>query len=49
MRTEREIRKEINKVRDARKQALHKVDRCNDRLDELDIELNESVLKGRQA
>lgn len=49
MRTQREIREEIKKVRDARKQALHKVDRCNDRLDELDIELNESVLKGRQA
>lgn len=46
MRTQQEIKEEIRKVRDARKKAIRKVERCNDRLDELEIELDEASQKG---
>ena len=39
MRTQLEIRKEIKKVEEARKKAVHKVNKCDDRLDELNFEL----------
>jgi len=39
MRTAQEIRKEIEKVTEAKKKAFRKVDRCNNRLEELNIEL----------
>lgn len=45
MRTQQEIKEEIRKVRDARKKAVRKVERCTDRLAELDIELFEADLK----
>lgn len=48
MRTKEAIREEIMKVRDARKAAIRKIERCNDRLDELDIELDEASQEGGQ-
>lgn len=48
MRTKEAIREEITKVRNARKAAVRKIDRCNDRLAELDIELEEASQEGGQ-
>lgn len=45
MRTVEEIKEGIRKVRDARKKAVRKVERCNDRLAELEAELFEADLK----
>ena len=39
MRTEEEIRADIKKVQSARRAARRKVDRCEERLDELQAEL----------
>lgn len=43
MRTPQEIKEEIRKVRDARKKSIRKTERCNDRLNELEIELEETM------
>lgn len=40
MRTKKEINEEIQKVEKARKSAVRKVERCDERLDELNRELN---------
>lgn len=48
MRTAEEIREEITKVRNARKAAIRKIERCNDRLDELDIELDKAKEGGQE-
>lgn len=39
MRTKQEIKEEIRKVEKAHKSAVHKVERCDKRLDELNHEL----------
>ncbi|MFV0518408.1 MAG: hypothetical protein ACK5MV_13525 [Aminipila sp.] len=43
MRAKEEITEEIKKVKTARKAAVRKLDRCNDRLEELYVELEEVV------
>ncbi|WP_312647535.1 hypothetical protein [Aminipila sp.] len=44
MRSKEEISTEIKKVKTARKAAVKKLDRCNERLEELYIELEEVVM-----
>lgn len=44
MRTKEEICEEIKKGKAARKAAVRKLDRCNERLEELYIELEEVVM-----
>lgn len=46
MRTESEILSEIKKVAAARKAAEKKIQRCDDRLEELNTELGNTVKEG---
>ncbi|MHC1723189.1 MAG: hypothetical protein AB9836_08305 [Aminipila sp.] len=44
MRSKEEICEEMKKVKKARKAAVRKIDRCNERLEELYIELEEVAM-----